>query len=146
MLTPACSATEADRLKPSIRSLSETANWFAALLILFNTSPVVNPALEKLLTAAVNPATASAALIPDRRERIRASFSLFVTSVALRPCLDSSKAASATVSKVCSVFLAISNIWLFKASNPEVDVFKMELILARLFSTSIVVVTKDLKD
>ena len=110
ILTPANSATDAERLKPSMRSLSDTANWLAALLILLRTSPVVKPAFVKLLTAAVNPDTASAALMPESLDKISESLSLFVTSVALKPCLESSNAASATVSNVCSVPLAMSKI------------------------------------
>ena len=146
MLTPACSATEAERLNPSIRSLSETANLFAALLILFKTSPVLRPALEKLLTAAVNPETASAALRPESLDSIKESLSLFTTSSAPKPCLESSKAALDTTSKDCPVSLAIWNIEPLRLSNPAALVFRIEFILARLASTSIVTLTKPLKD
>ena len=65
--------------------------------ILFKTSEVVTPSLEKEFTAAVKPSTADAASRPDNLDKIIESLSLLKTSSDLRPWRLNSRAASETV-------------------------------------------------
>ena len=94
-LTPASMATAPARSRPFIKSSELTANFTSTAANLSMISVVVNPASPKALTAAVKPATASAASRLVIRVNVSASLVLFKTSSTLKPCLENSSAASA---------------------------------------------------
>ena len=93
--TPASMATAPALCKPLIKSSELTANFTSTAANLSIISVVVNPASPNALTAAVSPATASAAFKLVNLVSINASLVLFSTSSVLRPCLENSRAASA---------------------------------------------------
>ena len=100
MLTPASTADDPTRdiaLAKSSELTAKAASTFAILLI---TSVEESPSLLKELTAAVKDFTESAACIPVRRVRIKASFVRTKVCSMPKPCRANSVVASATVSKL----------------------------------------------
>ena len=106
---------------------------------------MVKPSLENELTAAVKPSTACAASRPESLANTIESLSLIITSLAGKPWRLNSRAASDTALKELPVSLATSKISFLNLFSSVLEFCKTLFISASDFSTSIVVVIKDLK-
>ena len=143
--TPASSAVEPALEKASARSFADTANAVSTAINLLIICSAVSPADVKPLIAAVKALTEPSASNPETLVRIRAAFNLFTVSSADKPCLASSAAPFATVSKVWPVFFATSNIAVLNRPNWSTLTPIIDEISVNLFSTSIVEEIKPLK-
>ena len=99
--------------------------------------------LAKELIVAVKASTLDFASNPLNLVKINAAFVLFIVSSTPKPCLESSVAASATTEKDWAVFFATEKREPLNFCKSLVDKFNSTFISARLFSTSIVELTKD---
>ena len=84
-LTPASSAVDPAREKPSARSFEDTAKAWSTAVNLFTICSAVSPAEVKPLRAAVKALTDFAESRPETRVRIKAALRRFAVSSALKP-------------------------------------------------------------
>ena len=144
-LTPASSAELPTRLTASARSAELTAKLASTAANLLIISVEVKATFWKLLSEAVIASTESAALKPERRVKISASWVLFKVSATPRPWRESSVAAVATVANEFPVLFAISNKPFPNWPRLLSLRFNITLISWSAFSTSIVALTVSLK-
>ena len=92
----------------------------------------------KALTVAVNNSTAFFASNPVNRTNVKVLAVRSKTSFICKPCLENSKAALLTASKLVAVLSAILNNSVPKFAREELDTFRILFISAKALPTSIV--------